>query len=57
MALAHDSRHATRDVDALLKLHTVADILALVRDVFPEEEPQLGSGSSLKIFSVRATEP
>jgi hypothetical protein len=56
MALAYDSRRATRDVDALFKphgivleeaqavaaelgLHAVDEVLALVRDVFPEEEP------------------
>jgi hypothetical protein len=51
MALAYDSRRATRDVDALFKPHgivleearavapTVAEVLTLVQDVFPEEEP------------------
>jgi len=56
MALAYDSRRATRDVDALfephgivheealavateLGLHTVDDVLAAVREIFPEKEP------------------
>ena len=56
MALAYDSRRATRDVDALFKphgivleealavaaelgLHTADDVLASVREIFPEEEP------------------
>jgi hypothetical protein len=47
MALAYDSRRAARPRDAedigqliqVLGLHTVDDVLALVREIFPEEEP------------------
>ena len=28
-----------RQLTELLNLHTVADVFALVRDIFPEEEP------------------
>ncbi len=72
MALAYDSRRATRDVDALFKphgivaeealavaedirqlvrvldLHTADDVLASVREVFPEEEPPARLGLLLK---------
>ncbi len=40
-ALAARPRDAQdiRQLAEMLHLHTVADVLALVRDVFPEEEP------------------
>ena len=40
-ALAARPRDAQdiRQLTEVLNLHTVADVLALVRDVFPEEEP------------------
>jgi hypothetical protein len=40
-ALAARPRDAQdiRQLAEVLDLHTIADVLALVRDVFPEEEP------------------
>ena len=40
-ALAARPRDAQdiRELAKLLDLHTVADVLALVRDIFPEEQP------------------
>ena len=57
-ALAARPRDAydIRQLAEMLNLHTVPDVLALVREVFPEEERQPGSGSSLRISSARATE-
>ena len=57
-ALAARPRDAydIRRLAEVLNLHTVPDVLALVRKVFPEEERQPGSDSSLRISSARATE-
>ena len=57
-ALAARPRDAQdiRQLTEVLNLHTFADVLALVRDVFPEEEPPARLRSSLRTSSVRATE-